>query len=182
MTTAPQEQWRARAVLSAVDHAPAGSRVPEYEYGVHDMFKYTIPALAAVALMSGTAMAQSSAGTYGAGVAVAGPKGAAAAGEVKAKSDHRAHRADERRDRRDRRDREPTAQGATTTYGTGAVYTDRNRASGSAATGASATGDGRNVAGSTIDIYGETTRNGSNAEVFGDSAATSTPKRDPNRD
>lgn len=142
-------------------------------------FKFTIPAVAALALMSGAAMAQS-AGAYGAGVAAAGPRGAVAAGEIAAKSDHRAKRADRAEDRRDRRDRPTVAQGATSTYGAGAVYTDRNRASGSATTGASATGAGRNSAGSTIDVYGETTRNGSNAEVFGDSAATATPPRSPN--
>lgn len=142
-------------------------------------FKFTIPAIAAVALMSSAAVAQS-AGTYGAGVAVAGPRGAVAAGETGAKADHRAKRADRAEARRDRRDRQPVAQGATSTYGTGAVYTDRNRASGSATTGASATGAGRNTAGSTIDIYGETTRDGSNAEVFGDSAATATQPRKPN--
>lgn len=147
------------------------------------ILKLSIPALAAFALMGSAAMAQS-AGTYGAGVAAAGPNGAVAAGETRGKSDLRAKRADrnDRAERRDRRDREPVAVGAgsTTTYGTGAVYTDRNRASGSATTGASATGTGRNSAGSTIDIYGETTRQGSNAEVFGDSTATANPPRTPN--
>lgn len=146
------------------------------------IFKLSIPALAACALMGSAAMAQS-AGTYGAGVASAGPNGAVAAGETRGKADMRAKRADRRDRAADRRDRrEPVAQGAgsTSTYGTGAVYTDRNRASGSATTGASATGAGRNSAGSTIDIYGETTRQGSNAEVFGDSTATANPPRSPN--
>lgn len=140
--------------------------------------KFAIPVIAACAMISGVSLAQtqSSAGTYGAGTAEADRDGAYADGTTagKAKS-----RAEDRRDRRAHRDRkrvEAASPNSASTYGSGAVYTSRRNSSAAVTTGGSASGTGSQAAGSTVDVYGETTRDGSSADVYGDSTATSEPR------
>jgi hypothetical protein len=145
--------------------------------------KTTIPALV-VCLALGTAggaIAQTqsnTAGTIGAGVANAGPAGATAGGltaggAVNSQSTGRSDRADRKDRRRGGQATSPAPANSTSTYGSGAVYTDRNNASAGVTSGASASGSGVQSSGTSIEAYGETTRSGSNADVYGDSTATS---------
>ncbi len=72
----------------------------------------------------------------------------------------------------------PAAEANTaTTFGTGAIFTDRRTASGAVSTGGTASGSGQQNTSSSVEAYGETTREGSNAEVFGDSDAQSQPRQ-----
>ena len=111
--------------------------------------------------------AGSTASSYGQGVAAAGKTGAVAAGAAGSDAS-----AKERRDRRDRRATRPGVNTATT-HSSGAVYTDRRSGSAAVTTGGTASGSGVQSAGSTVDAYSETTRDGSSADMYGDSAATS---------
>jgi hypothetical protein len=150
--------------------------------------KSTIPALVACLALGGAGSAlaqdtqpsaQSKAGTYGAGAAAASPQGAWAGGETAGKSmDARADRKS-RHERRKARTGEAsnTSANSTSTYGSGAVSTTRNSANAGVTSGASASGAGPQSAGSTVDAYGETTKDGSSADIYGDSAATSGAKR-----
>lgn len=72
--------------------------------------------------------------------------------------------------------RAPTANTATT-YGAGAVYTDRNSTSAGVTSGALATGTGSQRTTSTVDAYGETGRNGTSADIYGNSTASSGTRR-----
>ncbi|MFN3512077.1 MAG: hypothetical protein ACK41C_03470 [Phenylobacterium sp.] len=137
--------------------------------------KHIIPAAAvcfamgaAPAAFAGEKQAGATAKAYGEGVASAGRDGAVAGGMVGARGEVRANR-DNRRDRRVER---PSVNSATT-YGSGAVYTDRRNASAAVTTGGAASGQGVQSAGSTVDAYAETTRDGSSADMYGDSVATS---------
>jgi len=153
-------------------------------------FKKTIPALVACFALggAGAALAQSgqqnTSGTLGAGVAATTPQGASAGGLTAGSSANRSwdHRADKQRpdkmnrhERRAERMKTPEANSAST-YGSGAVTTTRDSANVGVTTGAAASGAGANRAGSTIDAYGETTKQGSNADLYGDSAAQSGEK------
>ncbi len=73
------------------------------------------------------------------------------------------------------------AGNASTTFGTGAINTTPDSASAAVSTGAAASGQGVQSTSSTVDAFGETTRQGSNADVFGDSTASSgeRPRRRP---
>lgn len=68
-----------------------------------------------------------------------------------------------------------------TTFGTGAIYTDRNTASGAVSTGGTASGTGAQSTSSNVGAYGETTRQGSTADVYGDSTAQSQPRQQQRR-
>jgi len=154
-------------------------------------FKKTIPALVACFALggAGAALAQSgqqnTSGTVGAGVAATTPQGASAGGLTAGSSANRSwdHRADKnhadkmnRHERRaEQRTKTPQANSAST-YGSGAVTTTRDSANVGVTTGGSASGAGANRAGSTIDAYGETTKQGSNADLYGDSSAQSGEK------
>jgi hypothetical protein len=67
-----------------------------------------------------------------------------------------------------------------TTFGTGATYTDRRTASGAGSTGGTASGSGSVSAGSDVDLWASTTRDGSDSTVVaGSSAAADEPTRRP---
>ena len=137
-----------------------------------------IPAALAAAVLglAGAASAQT-AGAAGAGAAAANNSGAIAGGVSGAQAEAAQERRERNRDRREdrMRDRNPEAPaplGATSTYGAGAVYTDRNSTSAGVTSGASASGPGVSSTTSTVDAYGETSRDGSSADIYGNSAAT----------
>lgn len=140
-----------------------------------------ISAIAACALMGGAGIASAqttSAGAMGGGTAVAGDKGAVATGGGAAGSAtaDRTHR--KGRDRHERRTATTPAPAAST-YGSGSVYTDRDNTSAAVTSGGAATGTGANTS-STVDAYGETTRSGTSADIYGNSTAgtsTTTPRR-----
>lgn len=149
----------------------------------------TIPAVTAAFLLGGASLATASAqdgraSTYGSGAAIATDNGAAAIGQVggnavmKGKQDNRR---DRDRDRRGSRSRDqqvaPTAPNSTSTYGTGAVYTDRNSTSAAVSAGGAASGPGQNTTSTTVDAYGETTNTGTSADIYGNSTATSGTNR-----
>jgi hypothetical protein len=138
---------------------------------------HAIPAAAACLVLGGASFAiaaeqqtGSTASSYGEGVAAAGKSGAVAAGAIGSDAS-----AKDRRDRRDRRGQKATrpSVNSATTYGAGAVYTDRRSGSAAVTTGGTASGSGVQSAGSTVDAYSETTRDGSSADMYGDSVATS---------
>lgn len=141
-----------------------------------------ISAIAACALMGGAGIASAqttSAGAMGGGTAVAGDKGAVATGGNAAGSYSADH--SQRRKGRDRHERRATSTPApaASTYGSGSVYTDRDNTSAAVTSGGAATGTGANTS-STVDAYGETTRNGTSADIYGNSTAgtsTTTPRR-----
>lgn len=141
-----------------------------------------IPAAAAAAVLGLAAGASAqTAQTYGAGIAAANDRGAVAGGMIGSQARATQDRRDDRRDRRDRRHSERHAEqpGATSTYGAGAVYTDRNSTSASVSSGGTASGPGVSSTSSTVDAYGETTRDGTSADIYGNSTATTgqTPRR-----
>ena len=148
--------------------------------------KSTIPALVACFALGGAGAAfaegatQNTAGTYGAGSATANEQGVTAGGMAAGKATTGATRSDERlkhHDRRKTRDREPAeAANSATTYGSGVVSTTRDSAKAGVTTGGAASGSGVQSTGSTVDAYGETTKDGSNADIYGDSTATSGEK------
>lgn len=125
---------------------------------------------AALGLMSTCAAAQTTVGT---GTSASTPQGSAAGGVTAGTAGQMQKRRDQKPDtRRDRRDAPPTAN-STSTYGSGTIYTDRNRATGGVTSGASAAGTGSQSTSTSIDAYGSTDKTGSTAEVYGDSAAQS---------
>ncbi|WP_309643039.1 hypothetical protein [Phenylobacterium sp.] len=137
-------------------------------------FNSTIPVIAACLAMGGASFAVAgekqagaSAKSYGAGTAAAGRDGAVARGVNGSDASTTA------RDRRDRRGSREEGVNSATTHGSGAVYTTRRGASAAVTTGGSASGRGVQSTGSTVDAYAETNRDGSNADVYGDSVATS---------
>lgn len=139
------------------------------------MRKFIIGSIAALGLASTGAIAQT---TVGGGASASNRDGSVAGGVTAGKAHkamkHRDRMRDERRDdRRDRRSDAPSTANSASTYGSGTVYTDRNRATGGVTAGGSASGTGSQRTGTTIDAYGQTTREGSTAEVFGDATAES---------
>jgi hypothetical protein len=135
---------------------------------------HAIPVAAACLIMGGATVAVAAdqqagatAGSSAEGTAAAGKHGAVARGVIGSDAS-----AKERRDRHNRRATRPQVNSATT-YGTGAVYTDRRSGSAAVNTGGTASGSGVQSAGSTVDAYSETTRDGSSADMYGDSVATS---------
>jgi len=132
------------------------------------MRSIVLPAVSAALLFSGVAVAQSTAGGATAG---SSPTGSIAAGGTAGTADpakHKRHKAS-----RPERAAERQANSAST-YGSGSVYTDRDRATGAVSAGGSASGTGSQATSTSIDAYGSTTKQGSEGEVYGDSTATST--------
>jgi len=148
--------------------------------------KTTIPLFAACLAFSGAAFAgddaKSTAGTYGAGAAVASPTGATAGGETAGEAstrgqERRAMRHDRRKGHHDdEADAKAGSANSASTYGSGAVSTTRDSANAGVTSGGSASGAGAQSTGSTVDAYGETTKDGSNADIYGNSTATSGAK------
>jgi hypothetical protein len=148
--------------------------------------KIVISAIAASFALAGAplAMAQivsgQTAGTLGVGGATASPHGAHAGGMVAGQAQAMERRDDRRDDRRDRRgESTTTAPSSTSTYGSGAINTTRDGASVGVTSGAAASGSGALTSGTTVDAYGETTRDGSSADMYGSSGATATPTPAP---
>lgn len=139
-----------------------------------------IPAIAATLALGGAsvASAQSVQGnvnkTLGAGVAGADRDGAFAGG-LTAGGSAQVQKNKDRRDRGQRRGEQqaPALGNSSSTYGSGAVHTSRRNSSAAVTSGASASGSGVQSTGTTIDAYGETTRQGSSADIYGDSTASS---------
>lgn len=143
--------------------------------------KFLIPAAAAIMLTSGTAIAADQQ-TRSSNGAQADRKGASAGAEWRQKSARDDDRRDNRRDRR--ANRRQMEQGSASTYGSGAVHTERRRSSAAVTSGGRASGPGRNSTGTTVEAYGETTRDGSSADIYGDSTAEARERRrdrDPDR-
>ncbi len=110
-----------------------------------------------------------------AGIASADTYAAASASEAASPQDRR-DRDDDRRDRnRDRRER--AVQSSSSTYGAGQVETSRDRSRATVVSGGQASGPGATSATSTVDAYGETTRDGSSADIFGGSTANANEPR-----
>lgn len=137
--------------------------------------KYMIGALSAIALMGGTAFAQS---TAGGGVAASEPEGSVAGGATAGTADQagQPHKMKKRHDRADRAADRAAERNSASTYGAGSVYTDRNKATGAVTSGGSASGTGAQSTTSSVDAYGSTTKQGSEGEVYGDSTANSGQK------
>ena len=123
-------------------------------------------AIAAAGLLGTSAIAQT---TAGGGVSASGPQGSVAGGASAGTNDPQMNGRDKRRQTRAER----RAGNSSSTYGAGSTYTDRNRATGAVAAGGTATGTGRQSSSTAVDAYGSTTRDGSTAEVYGDSTANS---------
>lgn len=145
--------------------------------------KFLLPAAAAIMLTSGTAIAADQQ-TRSSNSAQADRHGASAGAEWRQRAD-RDDRRENRRERRANR-RQPMEQGSASTYGSGAVHTERRRASAAVTSGGRASGPGTNSTGTTVEAYGETTRDGSYADIYGDSTAESRERRrdrddDPDR-
>ena len=135
----------------------------------------TMMATAAAAGLLGTgAMAQVATGS---GQATSTAEGSTAVGGAMGKAQQMRKKHEKRREqRRDRRD--DAATNSASTYGSGTVYTDRHHATGGVTAGASASGVGDQSTATSIDAYGSTTPQGSDAEVYGDAAAGSTTPDD----
>lgn len=133
--------------------------------------KFIIAAIAAAGLMGTSAIAQTAAGG---GVTASGNKGSVAGGAGMAQAQPQDAKRDKRR--QDRAERREQTGNAASTYGSGTVYTDRNTATGGVTAGGNASGSGAQSTSTAIDAYGSTTKDGSEAEVFGDSTADSQPK------
>jgi hypothetical protein len=132
------------------------------------MRKSTImAAIAAAGLLGTSAIAQT---TAGGGVSASGPQGSVAGGASAGTNEQPQM---SQRDKRRQGRAERRAGNSSSTYGAGSTYTDRNRATGAVAAGGTATGTGRQSSSTTVDAYGSTTRDGSTAEVYGDSTANS---------
>ena len=105
------------------------------------------------------------------GIAAAGRDGAAAGGVV-------ASQATGRPDRRDMR-LDPQGNAATTST-SGAVYTSRRSGSAAINTNGAASGAGSVRSSSEGEVYSSTTRNGSDADAYGNSDASTDQPRRPN--
>lgn len=161
--------------------------------------KSFIPAVAASLLLGSASYAvaadqQNTATTFGAGTAEANRNGAQA-GAVTAGQARYSTPSQAKKNKKNRGGQhsgqnmgggqmsggaQVTLPNSATTFGTGAVFTDRNTASGAASTGATATGAGTQAATSDAYVYGSTDKNGSEAEAQGTSTAVSQePKRRP---
>ena len=140
---------------------------------------YAIAALAATTLMTTAATAggpnhkkdrgSSSSTQVNGGVAAAGRDGAVAGGIVGSQSTETGPRSDRRMNR---------DTNSATTSTTGAVYTDHNRGSAAINSNGSAIGTGTVRSSSEGEVYSSTTRNGSDADAYGnsDASATARPK------
>ena len=122
-----------------------------------------LPAAAAAVLMT----------VAGAAAAEAQSSGAYA-GAAAQSQDRRDDRRDDRRERRERPNQ-------SSTYGAGSVETSRDGTRARVASGGQASGSGNTSAASTVDAYGETTRDGSSADIYGDSVANADDARERRR-
>lgn len=133
--------------------------------------KFIIAAITAAGLLGTSAIAQTAAGG---GVTASGKKGSVAGGAGVAQAQPQDAKRDKRRQNRaERAERREQPANAASTYGSGTVYTDRNTATGGVTAGGNASGTGAQSTSTAIDAYGSTTREGSDAEVYGDSTANS---------
>lgn len=90
--------------------------------------------------------------------------------------------ADDQDNRRNNRNNQASSA---ETRGSGEVNVDRRRARANVQTSGRATGPGSNSASSTVDAYGEVTRDGGYADIYGNSTAEARerrPRRDRNPD
>ncbi|KXU32294.1 hypothetical protein A0J57_11000 [Sphingobium sp. 22B] len=132
-----------------------------------------IASLAAAGLLGTSAYAQT---TAGGGVSASTPDGSIAGGATAGTNDKAARKHDGKRHKREDR-RDSATSNSASTYGSGTIYTDKNRATGGVTAGGSASGTGSQSTSTSIDAYGSTDRNGSTGEVYGDSTADSTNPR-----
>lgn len=123
-----------------------------------------LPAAAAAVLMT----------VAGAAAAEAQSSGAYGQSAAQAQQDRRDDRRQERRDRRERPNQ-------SSTYGAGSVETSRDGTRARVASGGQASGSGNATTSSTVDAYGETTRDGSSADIYGASDARATDARERRR-
>ena len=132
-----------------------------------------LPAVAATVMMTlaGAATAQGSS-------TEAATIGAAEASVQQHRDDQ--NRRDRNRDRR-HRNTQQVMPNQSSTYGAGQVVTTRDGARATVATGGQASGMGSTSASSTVDAYGETTRDGSNADIYGASTANANEPRPERR-
>lgn len=134
------------------------------------MRKPLMIATIAAGLLGTTAMAQTT--TAGGGATASGPGGSIAGGVTAGQSNQESMSQRDNR-RQQRMERRRGGGNSSSTYGSGSIYTDRNRATGGVTAGGTATGTGRQSSSTAVDAYGQTTREGSTAEVYGDSTANS---------
>lgn len=145
--------------------------------------KLAISAIAACALMGGTAMAEgpkhhkkhqnkdrASAASVAGGVAAAGPRGAVAAGA--AGSEVMRERAG-----RTRTGNVLCVPGTASTSTNGAVFTSRRSGSAAINTNGTAAGSGTVSSSSEGEVFSSTDRQGSQADAFGNSTATAERSR-----
>jgi hypothetical protein len=142
--------------------------------------KLAISAIAACALMSTTAMADSpkhkkqnrdraSAASVSGGVAAAGPRGAVAGGGAGNMVT---------RERSGRTSGNVACvPGTASTSTNGAVYTDRRSGSAAINTSGTAGGSGTVSSSSSGEVYSQTDRSGSQADAYGDSTASARTSR-----
>lgn len=135
-----------------------------------------LPAVAATMIMSVAGIAVAESGGVHASAAAATE---AAVSQDRNNQDRRDR--DRNRDRRDR-DQQRVIPNQTSTFGAGQVTIERDRARATVASGAAASAPGATSASSTVDAYGETTRQGSSADIYGNSTANADePRRERRR-
>lgn len=128
-----------------------------------------IASLAAAGLIGTSAFAQTA---VGGGVTASTPAGSIAGGASAGSNDLARNKQDRKRHKHEDRRGSATSNSAAT-YGSGTIYTDRDKATGGVTAGGSASGTGSQSTSTSIDAYGSTDRNGSTGEVYGDSTADS---------
>ena len=138
------------------------------------MRKLLITSVAALGMAAVPAMAQDTTGTAAGGASVSTPEGSATEGGTVGAQMREKHAKRSMRDHHSDSAQPAATSNSTSTYGSGTVYTDRDRATGGVNAGASATGTGDQSASTTVDAYGSTDSSGSTGEVYGDTSATST--------
>lgn len=147
-----------------------------------EMRKLLVTSMIALGMASVPAIAQDTTATAGGGASTSTPEGSTAEGGTVGEQMREKHAKRSMRHDRAHGDQAATSNSAST-YGTGTVYTDRDRATGGVTAGASATGTGDQNASTTVDAYGATDSTGSTGEVYGDTSASSTnpeTTQDPN--
>ena len=144
--------------------------------------KLAISAIAACALMGGTAMAdgpknkkhqnkdRASAASVAGGVAAAGPRGAVAGGAA-------GNQVMRDRSGSTRTGAVACVPGTASTSTNGAVYTSRRSGSAAINTSGTAAGSGTVSSSSEGDVYSSTDRQGSQADAYGNSTATAQNSR-----
>ena len=152
---------------------------------IQTMKKLVISAFAASLVMGGASLAyadqtstqtRNTASAYGVGTASANRDGAQAGAVVAGKATQ--SQQSKSKNRKHRHDQQPSAGASTSpnaasTYTTGAVYTDRNRATASGSTGGTAAGTGVQSTTSGLSVYGDVYKDGGSAGVEGGSTAES---------